>query len=247
MAKRLTKKQLKGLFIITLCIIGLVILYFVADHLGWLKIFKSLKELQAYVKGFGAWAPLAFYLIQVLQVIISPIPGNVTALAGGALFGLWPSFLISSLAIITGSIIAFSLARAFGRPLVAKMVGEDITAKYVDTLSSQHKVLLFFMFLLPFFPDDALCLIAGLTGITWPIFIIITVITRPWGLLFSSLVGSGVIQMPMWAWVLIGIGSIAFMTLSYKITPKVEAWLKRRTSRQKHENDTITDVPTNEG
>ncbi len=228
MAKKLTKKQLRSILILLLCVVAVAILYLLADYLGWLDLFSSTEELQAYVSQFGVWAPAIFFCLQVLQVIISPIPGNVTTLAGGALFGLWPSFLISSLAILTGSIIAFSLARVFGRPLVAKLVGEEITAKYVDTLSSKHKVLLFFMFLLPFFPDDALCLIAGLTGISWPFFIIVAAITRPPGLLFSSLVGSGVIHMPLWAWILVGIGSLAFMTLSYKITPKVESWLKKK-------------------
>ena len=204
-----------------------VVLYFVLRHMGWLDIFGSVETLQEYISGFGIWAPMAFAALQVVQVIISPIPGNITTLAGGLLFGFGNGFLISYISIVAGSLIAFGLARAFGKPLVIKLVGEKITHKYMDVLSSRQKIVLIFMFLLPFFPDDALCLIAGLSGISWVFFIVILLLTRPAGILFSALVGSGIVSVPVWGWGIIIAASVGIMAFSVKYSPQIDAFIHK--------------------
>jgi uncharacterized membrane protein YdjX (TVP38/TMEM64 family) len=204
-----------------------VALYFVLRHMGWLDIFGSVETIQEYISGFGIWAPIAFAALQILQVIISPIPGNITTLAGGLLFGFGNGFLISYVSIFAGSLIAFGLARAFGKPLVVRLVGERVTHKYMDVLSSRQKVVLIFMFLLPFFPDDALCLIAGLSGISWGFFIVILLLTRPAGILFSALVGSGIVSVPVWGWGIIIAASLALMALSVKYSPQIDTFMHK--------------------
>lgn len=89
--------------VLILAIAALAALYFWLKANGYLEIFTSVEALQAYVRGFGAWAPAIFILLQIAQVIFAPIPGNVTTLAGGALFGFWPSFFYSTIAIFLGS------------------------------------------------------------------------------------------------------------------------------------------------
>lgn len=181
--------------------------------------------MREFVESFGATAPVIFFLLQTFQVIAAPIPGNVTALVGGALFGFWKSFLITIAALATGSSIAFMLVRLYGRPLVERFVKPQIIDKYLDSGSKKYSLYLFLLFLVPFFPDDALCFIAGLTGISYKAFILIVIIARPPGLAFSSLVGSGAISIPWWGWTLIGIASAAFIFCSVKYGEKIENWL----------------------
>ena len=47
------------------------------------------ETIRAYVLGFGALAPAAFVLIQIVQVLLAPVPGHALAVAGGYLFGPW--------------------------------------------------------------------------------------------------------------------------------------------------------------
>ena len=230
--RRWDRKRIAALIILAAVIAGIVVGVILLRNSGRLEIFSSQEALREWVSGFGAWAPAMFFLAQMVQVIISPIPGSVTTLVGGALFGLWPAFGISTAAVIVGSLLAFGLARAFGRPLVSRLVGPKVTEKYLGAMTSRTRIALLLMFLLPFFPDDALSLIAGLTGISWMFFFLAVLITRPWGLLFSSLVGSGFVTIPLWGWAPIGAASIAFVWAAMKWGPAIERRLYKKITRQ---------------
>ena len=70
----------------------------------------------------GRLSIFAFMLLQVLQVIITPIPGEVTGLIGGYLYGPMLGTVYSTIGLTIGSWIAFILARAYGLPLVERVV-----------------------------------------------------------------------------------------------------------------------------
>lgn len=239
--KRFTKKQVVWCCVLVAIVAALIILYYVGKGAGWFKLFESKEEIQKYVASFGALAPLAFFLLQFFQVIISPIPGNVTTLAGGMLFGFWLAFIISTAAIFLGSIGAFLLGRLFGKPLVERIAGKTVVDKYMMTVSSRQKIVLIIMFLMPFFPDDVLCLIAGLSAMSVPYFALIVILTRPWGLLFSALLGSGVISMPEWGWIALICAAVLVFILSIKYAPLIEDrlkhWLEHTFLKSKEHHD----------
>ncbi len=228
---KITRKQIIWLIILITILAAVAILYYIGKNNGWFTLFESKENLQQYVASFGAWAPLAFFTLQFLQVIISPIPGSVTTLVGGVLFGFFPGFILSFGAVFIGSLGAFLLGKKFGRPLVERIAGKKIVEKYMDSVSSRQRILLILMFLLPFFPDDVLCLIAGLSALNLPSFALIMLCTRPWGLLFSALVGSGVISVPEWVWFVITAVAIAALVLVSKYAPLIEErihqWIKK--------------------
>lgn len=197
-----------------------------------MEIFTDPQALQEFIGGFGLWAPAVFFLVQVIQVIVSLIPGNVTTLVGGALFGFAKGFIISAAAIVVGSLLAFALARRFGPLLVRKLAGEKLYDRYQhlitsNTAVSRVRLTLAVTMLLPFFPDDIICLLAGLSALRFRDFCLIILLFRPWGLLFSALVGSGALAVPLWAMVAISAVSIALGLLSARFAPQLEAWAMR--------------------
>ena len=223
---KITKQQWIWLAVLAVLVVAAVVVYYVGRNLGWFKFFESKENVRDWVKSFGGWAPLAFFVLQFIQVIFSPIPGSVTTIAGGMLFGFFYGFLLSLGAIFLGSLAAFLLGKRFGRPLVEKIAGKAVVEKYMKNVSSRQRVVLIMMFLLPFFPDDLLCLIAGLSAMRVPQFSLLMLLTRPWGLLFSALVGSGLLNIPSWGWVIIGAGAIALFVLSLKYAPAIEERIK---------------------
>lgn len=223
---KLTKQQWIWISVLIVIVAAAIVLYFIGENYGWFSVFSSRETIRDYVQSYGMWAPLAFFVIQFIQVIFSPIPGNLTTIAGGMMFGFFEGFLISLAAIFLGSIVAFLLGKAFGRPLVEKIVGKNVVEKYMSSVSSRQRIVLIMMLLLPFFPDDLLCLIAGLSAIRLPQFALIVILTRPWGLLFSALAGSGLISVPTWGWIIIGAAGVALFVLSLKYASSIEERIK---------------------
>ena len=157
--KTITKLLVSG-FIIVLIV---AILYFVFKALGFTDMKRE--DLQKIIAKTGAVAPLVFIGITIAQVTFVPIPGAVTILAGSYIFGFWQSFVYSYIGMMIGSVLSFALGRLIGKPYVSWVAGgKEQVEDWIKKLKGREKVFLFFAFLLPFFPDDILCFVAGLSS-----------------------------------------------------------------------------------
>ena len=156
--KKMILKLIVSLFIIG-GIIGIVFLILKLSGITNL----TQEQLQSYIKSSGAIAPLIYVAISFLQVTFVPIPGAITIIAGSYVFGPWLAFLYSYVGMLLGAMFAFFLGRALGRPFVNWIVGDEKKVdEWILKLKGRQNVVLFFMFILPFFPADILCSIAGL-------------------------------------------------------------------------------------
>ena len=229
-AEKTNEKRRKWRLVLTWTILAAAVvgIYFLLRETGLIEFFSSRERIRTWIEGYGIWAPLAFLILQVAQVIIAPIPGNVTTIVGGVLFGFWVSVSISLVAIFIGSMICFWLAKNYGRPLVIKLVKEETVDKYLHELSSRQRIALILIFLFPFFPDDTICLIAGLTPIKTREFMWLVILTRPWGTIGSSLLGASVISIPLWGWVVIGVATIGIFAVAMKYGPQIEEFFKQK-------------------
>ena len=158
-------------------------------------------------------------------MVIAPIPSNITAAGGALLFGMWPAFLLTAGAVVLGSAAVFWLARILGQSFAGRFVSQKVSDQYLDLIRRKRDVFLALVFLFPFFPDDLICILAGLTDISFSRFLVIVVLTRPWGLLVASAVGGSVISIPIWAMVLIGLAGLALFLVAMKYGDRWEAWL----------------------
>lgn len=192
------------------------------------EIFSSRESIERYVARWGLWAPFVFVLVQAAQVILAPIPGNITALAGGALFGWGVGFLLSSIGLIIGSMIAFWLGRYYGMPLVVRMVGQKTYERYEGVVARKGTWVLFLIFLVPFFPDDALCFLAGMTAISFPLFTLLVVVGRLPGMLVSNLAGSGLIHLSIWQWAIVAVLCIGLAIIVFRFRDKIEDFFYTR-------------------
>lgn len=178
--------------LVSALIIGAIIgfVYLVLYLLGWTDLTQE--QLQSYVASTGAVAPLVFILISFLQVTFVPIPGAITIVAGSYLFGIGKSFLYSYIGMLLGAMFAFFLGKVIGRPFANWIVGSgEKVDEWIKRLKGRQNVILFFMFFLPFFPDDILCTVAGLLPITYGGFFLMQVITRATSVGFTLLFMSG--------------------------------------------------------
>lgn len=171
-------------------------------------LFMHADRLQALVERLGPAGPLAVILLQAAQVLFAPVPGQVLGLASGALFGPWLGTLYSMLGLLLGSFLAVWLVRRWGRPLVERLVDPQNLAR-IDRLSRRLGVpLLFLVFLVPFLPDDAILLIAGLTEMPTTVILLATLLGRLPGLLVSAFIGQSTMQLTPVQWTEVIAGAI---------------------------------------
>ena len=195
---------------------------------GFFQSATSLEGVRAYIAQFAPYSSLCFFLVQILSVIFAPIPSNVVAAAGGLLFGTLPAFLVTFSAVVSGSLLTFSLARALGRDFAGRLVSQKLSEKYQSVLQAKTSTFLALAFLFPFFPDDILCILAGLTDISFKRFFLLAAIFRPWGLLAACMVGSATVSIPWWGMALLGGLGLAVFLLAMKYGDKLEEALLRK-------------------
>lgn len=181
------RSALRGLGLLALCLLlgGVAVRAyapFVLDP-AWVR---------ATVGGLGPYAAPAFVLVQAAQVIFAPIPGQTLGVVGGYLFGVVAGTAYSMLGVLLGSAAVFLLARRYGRPFVERVVAADALDRF-DSFAADHGVVgLFVVFLLPTFPDDAICALAGLTTLRFRTFVALVAVGRLPTFVLVALVGDGV-------------------------------------------------------
>ena len=96
------------------------------------------------------------------------------------------------------------------------------------------------MFLLPIFPDDLLCVIAGLGSMSYRSFGVMMLITRPIGILWTAAVYKGAVNIPSSAagaavWASIALITAIVFAIIYiygeKITEKLAAFASKITQK----------------
>ena len=215
--------------------ITLAVLYVVKITGFWDKI-GSVESLRKYVSGFGAYAVIIFIAIQFLQVVVLPVPGFITVSAAVLLFGAFRGSLYSVIGIVTASIVAFFIGRVFGYKVASWLVGKESLDKTLNMVKGKDKVILTFMFLFPFFPDDVLCFVAGLSSMSVPYYIVMITITRIINIVVSSYsINGSLIPYDTWWGILIWIGVFvavaALCYVVYKYGDKIEDFFAKKFKR----------------
>ena len=157
---------LKG-FIFWMVIIGLVL--FLSDMLT--TIFTHPATLEELIINARSFGPLLLVLVIVLEVLITPLPGSITAITAGYFFGTFPGMLYAWIGNAIAVVIAFGLARHFGQPLAKKMVAPRILSFY-DGLLRRHPLMLSVLYAVPVFPLVALSLLVGLSALPFKRFLL---------------------------------------------------------------------------
>jgi len=145
----------------------------------------------SYLRAGGVAGPMWCILIQFLQVVIFVIPGEITQLASGYIFGVGPGFLYAIIGILLGSVFNFYFGRLAGRSTIGYFLSAETIEKVKNALNSNKaKIAVFGLFLLPGTPKDAMCYALGLSAMTVTEFLIITGLARAPALLASVLIGA---------------------------------------------------------
>lgn len=182
------------LILLALAVIAIVFISFYekfGDALQYLiEIYHERQKLIAFVLAQGKLGPLIFIIIQALQVIIAPIPGEFTGAVAGIIFGPYWGSLYSTIGLLLGSGAAFLIGRYFGNKLKFLKPEAENSSRLLKMIRHEKAPLVFWLcFLLPGFPKDILSYVVGLSSIGFWRFLCISNLARLPGTIMLTLSG----------------------------------------------------------
>ena len=187
-----TKKSIHKLFLTASVVAAICLVAYIAlDRTGAIFIFKDFTIIKNFVKSTGGWGILVFMVVCILQAVAIPIPSTVIILVGTAIYGAFWSFVMVSVGTIIGSVITFFIGRTFGKKLALWMFGQEKIDKYSQFIGKKHKGMFIVMLLFPFFPDDLICILAGISQMSFKFFIISVILFRPIMIAVTAFLGTG--------------------------------------------------------
>lgn len=188
-------------------------------------------QVEQFIAAFGRGAPLAFMGLQILQVILAPVPGEATGFIGGYLFGTLNGFLYSSLALAAGSWINFSIGRFLGRRYVRRWIPANTLERFDRLVKRQGVIVLFILFVFPGFPKDYLCLFLGITAIPLNVFLVIASFGRMPGTLMLSLQGEFLFDKNYAVFTVVFAVTVLVAVLAVRYRESIYRWIEKRNGK----------------
>lgn len=240
----------RSLFLLNIVVFLIIGSLTVMNLCGIFNNFKDMSKIKELILSCGNWGYVIYALLQILNIIILPLPGFVFIVIGMSIFGPMNTFIVTYISTLIGAIAAFMIGRVFGQKAVVWCVGQESTDKYKKMIGAKGNVLFVMMQILPFFPDDILGMVAGLTSMKFSFFTISMILIKPIYIAFVCFLGTGSIipfsgwGIPVWI-AIFAVFALVFI-LFCKYQAQIENWFrkigKKNGKKAKPENEHSDDI-----
>jgi uncharacterized membrane protein YdjX (TVP38/TMEM64 family) len=176
--------------------------------------------LEAWIKGMGILAPLAYILLRAVAIVLTVFPNAPLDVAGGVLFGPFLGTVYSLIGSEAGAIACYILAHALGREAITRLLHREI-AFSGHFPQRQLAYIVLFARLDPVFSFALVSYGAGLTGMSLRAFALATLIGMTPGTILLNYYGktffSGVSMMQQ---IILGLALVALLLA-------IPVWIRR--------------------
>lgn len=180
-----------------------------------LQIIQEQGSVSAYLQGYGPLGPLVLFFLLVAQVFVAVIPGHALMVTAGYVYGVL-GLLVTIASTVLGSQLAFLIARRYGRSLIYRLASPQVIERWDRAARHQGILFYFFSFVLPIFPSDLMCYVAGLSTITARRFFIANLLGRTCCAVFITLIGIYGMRPPLGFWI-VAVAGIALFFIGWGI------------------------------
>ena len=133
----------------------------------------SIEDLRVVIQEQGVFGQIIYVSYHVVSVVFSPLVSIALWPIALLVYGFWQAVFLSFLGSVMGGMVAFYLAKRFGRPLVKKLVGQEALEKIDEFAAVVGWRAFFILRLLSSNYFDYVSYAAGLTKMSaWAYFII---------------------------------------------------------------------------
>jgi len=191
---------------ISLIVIALSILWMLRTPLAsMLQWFSDREAVSQAIQNSGFWGPAILFVLFILQTFLAFIPGQALMVASGYIYGFTGGMLITWTSLVAGGQMAFWLARRCGRPFAEKWIPPTVLDRWDKSAAGQGIGFFATTLVLPLFPNDAMCYVAGLGRISSQRFLIANLLGRGLASLITVFIGAYGQKIPMQVWVGAGV------------------------------------------
>ncbi|MBQ9690555.1 MAG: TVP38/TMEM64 family protein [Eggerthellaceae bacterium] len=183
---RLDLIKLLGLLVFVAIVIGVAI--YLWPFVSNLNTQQGRQELVTHIKQAGPFGVVMLLALQLLQIIVAVIPGEVVQLVAGMIYGPFFGTLIILAGCVLSSALLYQLVHRLGAPFVHAMIPEKWIKK-LNSFETSEKldITVFLLFLIPGMPKDVLTYIVPLTNMPFVRFLVLSNVARIPGVLMSTL------------------------------------------------------------
>jgi uncharacterized membrane protein YdjX (TVP38/TMEM64 family) len=192
------------------------------------EFYSSSERLKKLLVTLGPYSSAVFVILQALQVIAAPIPGELTGVAGGYVYGQVFGFVLSTLGLTLGSWVAFELSTILGRPFVQRFISKEALEKFDFVTTNTGTLLCFLLFVFPGFPKDYLCYLLGLSRMKLSRFLIVSTIGRLPGTYLLTVQGASLRSQDYTTAFAIAAISAVLLLLAYLYRAQIFQWIKSK-------------------
>ena len=238
--------------------LAIALLVIIGISVGLFFLFKALgitdvNKLQEWISSTGGWSVVVFLLVMIaFTTLLSfvPVASMTFILVGVALFGPnWKTFLICFAGVILSSVLMDLIGRFGGSKLIKLLIGEDDYNEAAGLVQEKGMVYVPVMYLLPIFPDDAICMVSGATKMNFWVHLLEIILCRGIGcatIVFGlQIIPQDLVNnLKVFNWTYIGhnlieyirllVLIVTYLGLLFFFTRKIDKWLTKYLKKRKN-------------
>ncbi len=213
----------------------LVIIILAALWKPFSEIGANSAQLRPWIEQFGPLGPLIFFGLNMIQIVVAPIPGYPVQVLGGVLFGFIPGSVYTVGGMVAGGTLAAWLGRRLGRPWLEKQVGADTLAHWGEVAHIDSFWTWWILLIIPV--GDIPYFLAGLSKIRLTTFALAILTSRGPFTVLIVWMGDSVVDFPLTWIALVLAGIVLLVIVGYAQRERLEIWgrsyITRLADRQK--------------
>lgn len=179
-SKEKVKKYLK-ILVVLFIVAGISVgLYFLLRHFGYTDVDK----LKGFLQKTGPWAIIVYMALRVVMTVFlsfMPACSMMFDLLSLATFSYLPApviFLICFASVVITSVVMDLIGRFGGNKAIVKILGQEDYDEAKGLVQEKGMVYVPVMYLLPIFPDDAICMVSGATKMNFWVHLLEIILCR---------------------------------------------------------------------
>ena len=191
--KQADRKELAVSVIKLLLLVAVVFsipLYLLIFKRDLIASFEDLQDVITYIESHGRESVLFYLGLEIMQLVVSVLPGQVFQIAAGYIFGVIPGMIYTLIGALAGTTLTYGISYILGRDAINLLMGPEKTEYYIERLNSKKAyIIVFLLFLIPGLPKDTITYFAGASNIRFKPFLLLSLLGRMPAMTGSILIG----------------------------------------------------------